>query len=189
MKLETKNKSLFLPIHEEIIQRMLSEYGNETLHLIGSRMIEISENDAFKACANEYVPEWNRPVNPALIPSMDKIKWKPTSKEAYEGYPVENFLGDDCIFLPARRKGRTFARLMLEYMRLMDDENVRILPTSKMSGYYGVDIYVPSPKEERVGQPFIRLQGTMSIKDETYLGALWKGIEFYKEYKLNRHEG
>lgn len=67
----------------------------------------------------------------------------------------------------------------------MDDENVRILPTSKTSGYYGVDIYVPSPKEERVGQPFMRLQGTMSIKDETYMGALRKGIEFYKEYKLN----
>ena len=63
---------------------------------------------------------------------------------------------------------------------LIKTEKVRVLVTSKISGYFGIDIYIPKKDN---GQPFERISGTMSIKSETYEGALEKGIEFYEEYK------
>ena len=64
---------------------------------------------------------------------------------------------------------------------LIKEKKVRVLVTSKISGLFGVDIYVPTKNPSY--QPFERIPGTMSLKAKTYDEALVLGIEFYEHYE------
>lgn len=57
---------------------------------------------------------------------------------------------------------------------LMKKFMIRVLPTSKTSGYFGFEVYVPN-KENPAGQPFNRIS-FFTLKFKDYDDALAKGL-------------